>query len=352
MATRTVPLVPLSDTDTVGDRPVDAALQRPWRTGRLLSRGADHLERFLDRAAFDRAPWLTVAFMAGIAAWFVLPGPVGWFAWTGASLLTAIAAAARWRGKKGRAELLRAVVAIGMLAALGTGLVWARSTAVGAVPLDRPQVTYIDGRVLAREDRPAEDRVRLTLAYRDAQTATARKVRVNVPTAQVPGGATEGARVRLRARLMPPGPPLVPGAYDFARTAWFAGLSATGSALGPLTIIEPSGGGGVIAGAQRSLSAHVHSRLDGSAGSIAAAFASGDRGGIAPADEEAMRDSGLTHLLSISGVHVSATIAATYFLAIRLLALWPWLVLRVRLPLVAAMIAAGAGIAYTLLTGE
>lgn len=102
---------------------------------------------------------------------------------------------------------------------------------------------------------------------------------------------------------------------------------------------------------QRYLSGHVRERLDGSAGSIAAAFASGDRGAISDADEEAMRDAGLTHLLSISGLHVSAVIAGTYFLAIRLLALWPWLVLRVRLPVAAAGIAALAGIGYTLLTG-
>ena len=64
-----------------------------------------------------------------------------------------------------------------------------------------------------------------------------------------------------------------------------------------------------------------------------------------------MRDSGLTHLLSISGVHVSAVVAAGYLLAIKLLALWPWLALRVRLPVVAAGVGALAGIAYTLLTG-
>lgn len=65
-----------------------------------------------------------------------------------------------------------------------------------------------------------------------------------------------------------------------------------------------------------------------------------------------MRDSGLTHLLSISGLHVSAVIAAAYLLAIRLLALWPWLTLRVRLPVLAAGIGALAGIGYTLLTGS
>src|SRR3546814_5947485 len=64
-----------------------------------------------------------------------------------------------------------------------------------------------------------------------------------------------------------------------------------------------------------------------------------------------MRDSGLTHLLSISGLHVSAVIAAAWLLAIKLLALWPWFALRVRLPVVAASCGAFAGIGYTLLTG-
>ena len=90
--------------------------------------------------------------------------------------------------------------------------------------------------------------------------------------------------------------------------------------------------------------------MDGSAASIAAALASGDRGAISEADEAAMRDSGLTHLLSISGLHVSAVIAAAYCLAIKLLARWPWLALRMRLPLAAAMVGALAGIGYTLLT--
>ena len=30
-------------------------------------------------------------------------------------------------------------------------------------------------------------------------------------------GLAEGARVRLKARLMPPAPPMLPGSYDFAR---------------------------------------------------------------------------------------------------------------------------------------
>ncbi len=162
----------------------------------------------------------------------------------------------------------------------------------------------------------------------------------------------EGALVELQARLMPPAPPMLPGGYDFARTAWFEGFAATGSVQGDVRVVETSvRNGDFIAGLQRQLSGHVRENLGGSAGSIAAAFASGDRGAISEADEDAMRDAGLTHLLSISGLHVSAVIAGTYLLAIRLLALWPWLVRRVRLPVAAAAIAALGGIGYTLLTG-
>ena len=177
-------------------------------------------------------------------------------------------------------------------------------------------------------------------------------MRINVPAEYATPQMQRGAVVRLTARLMPPAAPLVPGGYDFARSAWFQGLAATGSAVGEVELREPPPPGwGGIAQVQRDLSAHVRSHLGGSAGSIAAAFASGDRGAIAEADEDAMRDAGLTHLLSISGLHVSAVIAAAYFLALKLLALWPWLALRVRLPVVAAAVGALAGVGYTLLTG-
>jgi competence protein ComEC len=143
---------------------------------------------------------------------------------------------------------------------------------------------------------------------------------------------------------------MLPGAYDFARAAWFMGLSATGGVLGPVEVARP-GTGGWLSRLQTGLSRHIREQLPGSTGGIAAALASGDRGAIEPADDQAMRDAGLAHLLSVSGLHVSAVVAVAYMFTIRLLALWPWLALRARLPLVAAAGGALAGIGYTLLTG-
>lgn len=347
MATQTAPEVPHPGAGG----PSDAAVQRPWRKRLRLSSVGDAGEAFLTSAGFDRGPWLAVAFASGIGTWFLLDTAWQWAGFAALCLLVAMAALAVWRGRDDRIRLLVTVISICIMLATGLAVIWTRSEMVGAQPIDYPQMMELDARVLERDEQPAEDRVRLVLAVRDAELARAIKVRINVPLAKDSSGFKEGARIRLRARLMPPASPILPGTYDFARAAWFEGFAATGSLVGDIELVEPAIEDDALAVAQRRLSAHVREKLDGSPGTIAAAFASGDRGSIAEEDDIAMRDSGLYHLLSISGVHVSAVIAAAYFLAMKLLALWPWLVLRVRLPLVAAAIGALAGIGYTLLTG-
>lgn len=352
MGRPTSPQIPMDN----GPGVADAAVQRYWRSRGGLSSIGTLFDRLLANAGHDRGPWLTVFFAAGIAAWFWLGQPWQWMGAIAGALLSAIAVSAVWRDRHDRAELRIAITAIGFVFAAGIAVIWARSEMIGAQAIDRPQVIRIEARVLAREEQPAQDRIRLVLAMRDAEVGVARKIRVNFPhggNAAVLGAEIrDGAIVRLRVRLMPPAPPMLPGSYNFARAAWFQGYAATGSVLGGIEIVEPGPANDSLAKVQRRLSHHVRSQLSGSPGAIAAAFASGDRGGISPADEEAMRDSGLTHLLSISGLHVSAVIATAYLLSIRLLALWPWLTLRVRLPVLAAGIGALAGVGYTLLTGS
>ena len=81
------------------------------------------------------------------------------------------------------------------------------------------------------------------------------------------------------------------------------------------------------------------------------ALAVGDQAGVGEEDAEAMRRSGLTHLLSVSGLHIAAAVGAAMLLSLRLMALSERLALRFNLVLVAAAIGALAGVAYTLLTG-
>lgn len=207
--------------------------------------------------------------------------------------------------------------------------------------------TFI-ARIERIEPQPRRDGVRLLLAT-GSQGGLPPHVRVSVDTDKSIAGLINGERIVVRARLLPPPDAAVPGGYDFARAAWFQQIGGTGKALDTLQRTGPIPKDGQSLRAR--ITAHVRERLGGSAGGIAAAFATGDRGGIAPSDEDAMRASGLTHLLSISGLHITAVVAATMFLSLRLLALSPWLALRAPLVVISAGTGALAGIGYTLLTG-
>jgi len=292
-----------------------------------------------------------VGFAGGVAAWFALPSRWEWLTLLCGSLGVALAAAAFLRAD-GRYPYGRmALCSMALMVAAGCAVVWAKSWLVGTPAIAQPMVPRLNALVLDRFAQPAEGRIRLILAVREPGSGRAIRVRVALPVRADHPGAVEGAVIRLRARLMPPSPPRLPGGYDFARAAWFDGIAASGSVLGQIELVTPAPVETNLAGTRHALANHLRTLLPGSAGGIAAAFASGDRGGISAADESAMRDSGLTHLLSVSGLHVSAVVAGAYGLALRLLALWPWLALRVRLPVVASGLGGLAGVAYTLLTG-
>ncbi len=333
------------EDETAGQR------ARHWDNPMPLSSVQRNIEAFLAARPFERGPWLSVAFGGGIAGWAVLPGP-----WEWAALLALCAAAgilALLLDRDGENQHLRlAIMAMALMTAAGCTTIWAKSALVGEPGITRPEIAMIEGKVVDRQEQGARERIRLLIDGRVEGHDLPLRVRVNVPLAGDLPGLGEGATVRLRARLMPPASPMLPGGYDFALTAWFQGLAATGAAIGPVTLVAPADGATSLRRVQQQLADHVRGQLGGSPGAIAAALASGDRGAIAPEDEDAMRDAGLTHLLSISGLHVSAVIAGAYFLTIRLLALFPWIVLRTRLPLVAAGIGALTGIAYTLITGS
>lgn len=307
------------------------------------------LERWLDAERDQLVLWLPVGLGLGIAAWFALPDRTGWIAFLLSAL--AVGAGAALLPARGRAG--RALGLFALMAAAGCALIWWRAQRVAAPRLDRPVVAQFAGRVQTVEHRAARESTRLVLAPLGA-TGLPPRVRVVVDDRALPPGVAPGALITLRARLVPPPLPAIPGTYDFAQGAWFRGLGAIGKAIGPVRLTAPAPAGGFqiwLASLRARLSAHIQASAPGPPGGIAAALATGDMGGIPQADAEAMRRSGLAHLLSVSGLHVTAVVGAVMLLVLRLLALSPALALRAPLLLIAAGAGACAAIAYTLLTG-
>jgi competence protein ComEC len=209
-------------------------------------------------------------------------------------------------------------------------------------------VTDVAGRVESVDYLATKDAVRLLVAPADAKLPP--HVRVSIDEKDFPDGIARGAEIDVKARLAPPPPMALPGTYDFARDAWFWRIGAVGKAMGPLTVVksaEPHG----LDRARTELRQHIASRLPPSSAGIAIALATGDQNAVDQDDADAMRRSGLTHLLSVSGLHIAAVVAFAMLLSLKLLALSERLALRFNLVLVSAAVAAAAGIGYTLLTG-
>jgi competence protein ComEC len=298
----------------------------------------------------DQLPlWLPVGLGSGVAAWFALPSPSAWTGFLLAALAAMVAALTLgWGSRAGKALAIFALAA-----ACGCAMIWAKAERAAAPRLEYPRMAEFAATVESRQRLPAKETIRLVVRPHDP-AALAEKLRVNLDADKATDALRPGATVRIRSWLMPPPPMAVPGAYDFARAAWFARIGGTGRAI-EVAVVAPAteqSWTARIAGWRERLALHIQSRLPpGGEAGIATALATGDQGAIPEDDAEAMRRSGLAHLLSVSGLHLTAVVGAVMFLTLKLLALSPALALRFRLTLAAAAMGALAGIAYTLLTG-
>jgi competence protein ComEC len=171
---------------------------------------------------------------------------------------------------------------------------------------DEPRL--VDGWVVANDTSDNGPRLRLLVRTIEGVVAPPRYVRMSVGDA---GLLTPGRAARCRGVLGAPSGPLAPGAYDFARRAYFERLGATGFAFGRC---RPANFGAPprwldrqrlhLAAMRSDLSAAIYGASPGRGGAIAAALVTGDRSSIDGDTNAALRDSGLGHLLSVSGIHM------------------------------------------------
>lgn len=243
---------------------------------------------------------------------------------------------------------------IAALLAIITGLLAAeiRVRDVDAPVLSAPYRGTIEGRVIgADRSRSGAPRLLLDEILMGGPDVPAR-VRLTLISADA---APEiGARVSLDATLdAPPGPP-EPGAFDFSMQAYFDRIGAVGYARGQPEIVDRAANLPFALRVDRfrsNIAAEVEARIGGAAGGVAAALMVGDRSAIPEDTRQALRDSGLAHLLAISGLHVGL-LSALVFWSVRLvLALIPGLAERRPIRKYAAVAGLlGAGI-YLILSG-
>lgn len=313
--------------------------------------------------------------------WAVLPGavlgvalqlqqerlwPVATYgALLGAALLLVALAARQARGRRVGLAFVAALMAGVFVSASATGLRAVRYQAQGLVPALEGVDLVVTGEVATLPQRGADsDRFEFAVesATRDGQ-AVDLPPRLLISDFRGQGAGRTwraGHAWRLTVRLKRPHGASNPHGFDRERWLWEQGIGATGylrdGPRDPAPVFLGARGSHPVEAARQWVADRIAARVqDPRSAGVLAALVVGDQAAIERSDWTLFRDTGVAHLMSISGLHV--TVFAWLATACigwgwrRWARVWPGVLLAVPAPRAAAWGGVAAAAAYALFSG-
>jgi len=168
---------------------------------------------------------------------------------------------------------------------------------------------------------------------------TPKSVRLTART-KMDEGIEVGDRISLLAKLSPPAQPVMPGTYDYARHFYFEGIGGLGFAVSRIYLVEhresiiPK-----LDKVRQNVSKVIKENTSGPSQGIVVALMTGERAAIDDQDWQALRASGLAHIISISGLHVAMVAAPVFFIVRFFLSMISALALRFDIKKISAFVA-------------
>lgn len=297
--------------------------------------------------------WTPVPLALGIGIYFSLtfemPLVVGAVVWM---ILTAGMALSYRRESR---RVLHFFLMILWLMACGFFLSQIRTSSVHAPILQKKlNITEVIGTIESVEDQEEYGGQRFVL--RDLQIErlepmhTPERARLSL---RGEGAMRIGDRVKALAQLSPPSPPLVPGGFDFRRYLYFQGIGAVGFIFKPPEVLKQGNASfSNIEILRQFVAERIQSGLPQQQAAMFTALVVGYRMAISKENTEALRESGLAHILSISGLHVSLMAGTIFFIVRLLLAAVPRVALYYPIKKIAAIAGIMGAVAYMLLAVE
>src|SRR5258708_60518 len=266
-----------------------------------------------------RILWLPVFFGTGVALYFTPTFEPPWWLGPAATIAAIIPAIAlRHRPALRNAALSLAFCAAGL--AIMQQARWDR----GAPMLERrlgPVV--VTGRVIDVDLLERGWRVIVAPDPLSGLTAAEQPRRVRLHIAPSSDELRPGDRLQVKAMLFPVPGQVLPGGRDMQRELYFAGIGGVGYSYGGARRVATPGEARAEGGwrewllqLRNEMTRRIAAALPGSTGGVASAVITGKRGTMAEEVKQAFRDSGLSHLLAIAGLHL-ALVGGVVFFAVR-----------------------------------
>ncbi|MGQ0484260.1 MAG: ComEC/Rec2 family competence protein [Hyphomicrobiales bacterium] len=294
--------------------------------------------------------WAPIAVTFGIWAYFGLPAePL----WPALAAIVIAAALLLWLGRTRPYMIVLALLPCGFL------LAKLKSEIVATPVLRATTGEVLVSGIVEEKIRSGTARNILILGLDAIEGVTAERLprRLRLTALTRDGDPPLGARIAVKARLQPLPSPVIPGGFDYGRQLWFEGIGGTGLSTGPLDVLSDAVPpllwlSASLLDLRQAIGGRLRNHLDGVIASFAEALITGERGAIPRDINRSLQVSGLAHILSISGLHMSMVAGGVFWFVRAMLAAVPALALRWPIKKWAAAAALVMGFLYMLLAGS
>lgn len=217
-----------------------------------------------------------------------------------------------------------------------------------------PKIKYnlgyvnIQGTILQTEPKENGQRLTIKPIFIEKVDELPQKIRI---TTRTNTNFLVGDEIQTEASLMPPSMAFIPGGFDLSRHAWFQQIGAYGYTRKEPTLIQRNTKTSFLDNIRQKISRQIYQALPNKTANIVHALVLGVQTGISEDIQQAFKDSGISHVLSVSGFHL-ALIAGFIMLSFRfLLNLFPSFALRTDIKKMSALVALFVCFLYLLISG-
>ena len=286
----------------------------------------------------------------GVGVYFLLPiEPAMWFA-----LLMAFASGVLYF--LGRKDNLSRLI-LGYIFLFWVGFMAATiRTSIVAAPVISESIfdTQVSGTIYRVEPRTDGWRITLKDVTIDGVNTENIPERIRLNYKNKTSSFFVGDKIKGWAHLVPPMLPMQEGAYDFSRAAWYMRLGAVGRLTELTEYIEnpnPSSLHEWFEGLRSVISNRVRQILPTDSAAIAIPLIIGDQGLVTPYQYELYRISGIIHVLSVSGFHLTLLAGLVFFFIRGVFALMPKLASHVNTKKISAALSLVGVLFYLFISG-
>ena len=211
--------------------------------------------------------------------------------------------------------------------------------------------TPITGRVDQVRVLMNSQQLLLTDVQIDGLSATQTPVYVRMNVSHLDPVFKSGDKIATTAHLFAPRAPVQTGAYNFARAAYFQQIGASTHLTGPVDLLERSFKESRLENIRQKIEQRVKELLPDETAGVVIPLIIGEQGTVSKEIYEIYRKTGIMHVLSVSGFHLTLLAGFVFFILRGFFSLIPFLALRINAKKVAAILSILFTFFYLLISG-